>query len=59
MPAITVSTPLPGPTDSTQNDDLHKCVMLAVVVMLFPLFPGAFARVFTPIIGLWQKLFVP
>ncbi len=55
----TVSTALPGPTDSTQNDGLHKCVMLPVVLVLFSLFPGTPARVFTPIIGLWLKLFVP
>ncbi|TAN26573.1 MAG: site-2 protease family protein [Actinomycetota bacterium] len=34
-------------------------VMLPVVLLLFLFFPGALARVFTPIIDLWSRVFVP
>ncbi len=34
-------------------------VMLPVVLVLFLFFPGALAKVFTPIIDLWSRVFVP
>ena len=34
-------------------------VMLPVVLVLFLIFPGALAKVFTPIIDLWSRVFVP
>ncbi len=34
-------------------------VMLPVVLVLFLVFPGALAKVFTPIIDLWSRVFVP